>query len=98
MASLADLFGDSVLMQEDAWVVARTDDALASARVAITAHADLLVEQIQRGMRAAFSVSITQMLASAAWIVVAGLLIVLLIPEIPLRSRTDVASTTAVDS
>jgi hypothetical protein len=98
MASLADLFGDSVLLQEEALVAARTDHALASARVAITAHADLLVEQIQRGMRAAFSVSITQMLASAAWIVVAGLLIVLFIPEIPLRSRTDVESTTAVET
>ena len=42
---------------------------------------------VQRGVKEAFSASITQMLGRALWIVLLGVAIMLFIPELPLRSR-----------
>jgi hypothetical protein len=65
---------------------AATDRHLGLARAALRVSSIRLVEQMQDGMKQAFSASITRMLGSALWIVVAGVLIVLFIPELPLRS------------
>jgi EmrB/QacA subfamily drug resistance transporter len=55
-------------------------------RAALPGYSARLVERIRYGTKQAFSASITQMLGSALWIVIAGVLIVLFIPELPLRS------------
>jgi hypothetical protein len=71
----------------DGGVRAVTPDAgLELARSALHAYSGQLTNRIQSGMRQAFSTSITQMLGSALWIVIAGVLIVFFIPELPLRS------------
>ena len=55
------------------------------------AYAEQLVNRIQRGIKEAFSASITQMLARSLWIVILGVAIILFIPELPLRSREPTA-------
>jgi EmrB/QacA subfamily drug resistance transporter len=55
-------------------------------RAAMPGYSAQLVDRIRSGTKLAFSASITQMLGSALWIVIAGVLIVLFIPELPLRS------------
>jgi hypothetical protein len=62
------------------------EQQLELARAALPVYSDQLVERIQYGTKQAFSASITQMLGSSLWIVIAGVLIVLFIPELPLRS------------
>jgi hypothetical protein len=56
------------------------------ARTTLPIYSAELVERIQYGTKQAFSASITQMLGSALWIVITGVMIVLFIPELPLRS------------
>jgi hypothetical protein len=53
----------------------------------MTIYASQLVERIQRGVKIAFSTAIVHMLERALWIVALAVLIVLFIPEVPLRSR-----------
>jgi EmrB/QacA subfamily drug resistance transporter len=62
------------------------DQSLALVRAAIGVDSGQLVQRIQHGTKEAFSTSITQMLGNALWIVIVGVLIVLFIPELPLRS------------
>ena len=87
-AGVATLFRDSMFKQEDALVGTATRQALQLIRQAMAVYAERLVKEIGDGTRAAFSVSITQMLGPALWVVALGLLITLFIPELPLRSRT----------
>ena len=86
MANLSGLFRDSLLTTENAVVTVNVDRSLLLVRRAMTNYATQLVDRIQRGTKEAFSASITQMLGRANWIVLAGLLVVLFIPELPLRS------------
>jgi hypothetical protein len=65
---------------------AQSEAALRRAHEAMSAYSGRLVEQIQSGTRLAFSNSIVQMLDSALGIVITGVLIVLFIPALPLRS------------
>lgn len=85
--AIAVLFRDSVLAQEDSLVEAAAQHSLQLIRKAMVPYAQELVARIQYGMKEAFSASITQMLSRALWIVLAGLLVVLFIPELPLRGR-----------
>jgi EmrB/QacA subfamily drug resistance transporter len=68
------------------------EQSLAVARTALSAYSSQLVVRIQNGTKQAFSASITQMLSSALWIVITGVLIVLFIPELPLRSTVGAAT------
>ena len=86
-ASVIALFRASILAQENAMVAAQTEQALQSARVALDSYAPQLVEQIDRGMKEAFSASIAHMLGHALWIVALGVLFILFIPELPLRTH-----------
>lgn len=86
-AGVAALFRDSILAQEDRMVATATQQSLQLIRKAMIPYAQQLVERFQHGMKEAFSASITQMLGRALWIVLAGLLVILFIPELPLRSR-----------
>lgn len=87
-AGVAGLFRASMLKQEDALVAVATQQALAFIRNDMAAYAQQMVRQMQNGTRQAFAASISQMLGRAWWIVLAGLLIVLFIPEVPLRNRS----------
>jgi len=89
-SNVAALFRESMLKQEDALVESATVQSLQLIHVTMTAYAQQMVRQIQQGTREAFSAAITDMLGRALWIVLAGLLIVFFIPELPLRSRLEV--------
>lgn len=84
---VAGLFRESMLKQESALVETATAQSLQLIHVAMTVYARQMVQEIRKGTREAFSASITNMLGRALWIVLAGVLIILFIPEVPLRSR-----------
>ena len=56
-------------------------------RAAMASYGSNLAAQIGHGMKEAFSESITHMLSRALWIVILGALLILFIPELPLRSH-----------
>lgn len=84
---VAALFRDSMLAAENAIVAEQAQRTLQLVKVALTQYAATLVEDIQRGMRVAFANAIAHMLERAVWIVGLALLVVLFIPELPLRSK-----------
>lgn len=83
------LFRDSLLATENALVAYRAERALAAVKAGMTAYSAKLVENIHRGVRVAFGASIAHMLERALWIVGLALLVVLFIPELPLRSKAQ---------
>jgi EmrB/QacA subfamily drug resistance transporter len=87
LAGVAHLFRDSILATEDRVVAAGVQQSLLAVRGGMTIYASQLVERIQRGVKIAFSTAIVHMLERALWIVALAVLIVLFIPEVPLRSR-----------
>ena len=87
LAGIAKLFRDAILANEDALVAAGVKQSLLTVRAAMSIYGKQLVERIQRGMKVAFATSIVHMLERALWIVGLAVLIVLFIPEVPLRSR-----------
>ena len=88
---LLPLFRNSILAQENWLVRAASDRSLKTMHLVMGAYAEQLVNRIQRGIKEAFSASITQMLARSLWIVILGVAIILFIPELPLRSREPTA-------
>jgi EmrB/QacA subfamily drug resistance transporter len=87
IAGVATLFRDSMLATENAIVTKRADQALQAVRAGVALYADKLVKDIQRGMKVGFATAIAHMLQRALWIVGFALLVVLFIPELPLRSK-----------
>jgi hypothetical protein len=87
--NVGGLFRDSILSQEDAYVANQTNHALQAARAAMQRYGQKVIVETREGMKLAFSASITQMFSRALWIVVIGAFIILLIPELPLRSRVE---------
>lgn len=90
-SGVAALFRDSILAQEDSLVQTTTRQTLQLIRKEMGFQAQQLVERVQSGTKEAFSIAITQMLSRALWIVLAGLLVILFIPELPLRNRVSAA-------
>ena len=88
---LLPLFRNSILAQENWLVRAASDRSLKTMDLVMGAYAEEIVNRIQRGIKEAFSASITQMLARSLWIVILGVAIILFIPELPLRSREPTA-------
>lgn len=84
---VGSLFRNAILAQEDVKVAAATATALAAARASMLDYGEQLTVETQQGMKLAFSASITQMLDRSLWIIAIGVFIILLIPELPLRSR-----------
>jgi hypothetical protein len=74
------------MRQEDSVVAETTGRSLMLVQAAMSDDSGHLVQAIQYGTKQAFSTSITQMLGNALWIVIVGVVIVLFIPELPLRS------------
>lgn len=86
------LFRGSIMAKETAMVELATTETLARLHQAMLGYGEQLVKQIERGTKDAFATSIAHMMSRALWIVVAGVFLILLIPEIPLRSATAKAS------
>ena len=84
---VARLFRDSILAQESSLVTTATQQSLQSVRAAMTDYGAQLVSETRSGMTVAFAASIAQMLSRALWIVALGVLIIMFIPELPLRSH-----------
>lgn len=80
------LFRTSIMAKEDGMVVSATNAALEQIHKGMAVYADELTQQIEAGTKEAFATSIAHMLSRALWIVIAGVLLILLIPEIPLRA------------
>ncbi len=84
---VAALFRDSVLATENAVVAKRAQKALQAVKDGMAMYATKLVADIHRGMKVGFAAAIAQMLERALWIVGMAVLVVLFIPELPLRSK-----------
>ena len=91
IASVTKLFRDAILGKEDELVAATVKQSLLTVHAAMSIYGKQLVEQIQRGMKVAFATAIVHMLERALWIVGLAVVIVLFIPEVPLRSRAPAA-------
>jgi EmrB/QacA subfamily drug resistance transporter len=91
IASVTKLFRDAILAREDELVVASIKQSLLTVHAAMSIYGKQLVGQIQRGMKVAFATSIVHMLERALWFVGLAVVIVLFIPEVPLRSRAPAA-------
>ena len=90
MTAVAALFREALLAKEPDIAAAAVRSTLETVRAAMSVYAGQLVEQTERGVKVAFSSSIVHMLERALWIVGAALLIVLFIPELPLRASGSV--------
>ncbi|MDY6944136.1 MAG: MDR family MFS transporter [Pseudomonadota bacterium] len=97
IAGVATLFRDSMLATENAIVSKRADQALQAVKAGVALYADKLVKDIQRGMKVGFATAIAHMLQRALWIVGLALLVVLFIPELPLRSKLSSDSAAPAD-
>jgi EmrB/QacA subfamily drug resistance transporter len=95
IASVTRLFSDAILAKEDTLVAASVHQSLLTVHAAMSIYGKQLVERIQRGMKVAFATSIVHMLERALWIVGLAVVIVLFIPEVPLRARAPAATATA---
>jgi hypothetical protein len=89
LARVAELVRESIMAQQPARVTEATENSLAMIKAGLQIYASQLVVQVQSGIRTAFSTAITSMLGQALWIVALGVLIILFIPELPLRSRAE---------
>jgi EmrB/QacA subfamily drug resistance transporter len=87
VAAIGHLFREAILATEGKVVAATVQQSLLAVRSAMAIYATQLVERIQRGMKIAFAIAIVHMLERALWIVAFAVLIVVFIPEVPLRSR-----------
>ena len=69
--------------------------ALARVRAGMTTYSAKLVNDIHRGVKVAFAASIVHMLERALWIVALASLVVLFVPELPLRYKAQPDSAAA---
>ena len=95
IAGVANLFRQAILAKEDALVATTVQQSLLTVRAAMSIYGKQLVARIQRGMKVAFATSIVQMMKRALWIVGLAVVVVLFIPEVPLRSRAEPAAVAA---
>jgi MFS family permease len=92
IARVAALFRDGLLAKENAIVAGHTQQALQTIKAGMAVYAAQLVENIHRGMKVAFAAAITHMMERALWIVALAVLIMVFIPELPLRARAHADS------
>jgi EmrB/QacA subfamily drug resistance transporter len=83
--TLVGLFRGSIMAKETAAVQAATTEVLERLHKAMRAYGQQLAKQIETGTKEALAVSIAQMMSRALWIVIAGAVLILFIPEIPMR-------------
>ena len=88
---VSELLRESLMAQAPARVTETTEHTLARIRLGLQGYAGQLATQVHDGIKMAFAAAIASMLAKALWIVALGVLIILFIPELPLRSRGAVS-------
>jgi EmrB/QacA subfamily drug resistance transporter len=98
IAGVAKLFRDSMLATENAIVAQRAQRALQTVKAGMALYSNQLVANIHRGMKVAFAAAVAHMLERAFWIVVLAVLVVLFIPELPLRARARADSAAPAES
>jgi EmrB/QacA subfamily drug resistance transporter len=87
VARVTLLFRQAVMSAEDAMVAAQAQRALTEIHGLLQTHANRLTQQTQRGIKEAFAASISNTMGKSLWIVLVGLVIILMIPDIPLKPR-----------
>jgi hypothetical protein len=87
LTRVAELVREQIMAQQQARVMATTERTLQMIQAGLQGQGRQLVTQMQGGIKKAFSAAITSMLGYALWIVALGVLIILFIPELPLRSH-----------
>lgn len=80
-----------ILAQEDAAVQQTRQTVLAELKTKLDEQATTLGEQVTTGLKEGFTASMTRMFGTSLWFIVAGFLVVLFIPVIPMRGATHVA-------
>ncbi|HEY0682569.1 MAG TPA: MDR family MFS transporter [Steroidobacter sp.] len=92
IAGVAKLFRDSLLATENAIVAKRSEQVLQLVKAGMAPYVTKVVEDVHRGIKVAFATSIAHMLERALWIVGLALLVVLFVPELPLRAKPSADS------
>lgn len=98
IAGVANMFRDSLMANENALVAANVQQSLMLVKTGIQVYSKQLVERIQRGTKEAFATSIAHMMERALWIVALAVLVVLFVPELPLRARAQPESAAASEA
>ncbi|GAA5533290.1 DHA2 family efflux MFS transporter permease subunit [Deinococcus aluminii] len=78
-----------ILAQEPAAVKQATQTTLAQIKSRLNEQARTLAAQLTSGMKEGFTVAMTRMFGTSIWIILAGFLVTLFVPAIPLRGRAE---------
>jgi EmrB/QacA subfamily drug resistance transporter len=84
--TVVGLFRGSIMAKEAAYVQDATTEALDRIHKTMQMYGAQLAKQIETGTKEAIGVSIAQMMSRALWIVIVGAILILFIPEIPMRT------------
>ena len=96
-AAVAQQVSQGVLAQEDAAYAQARTQALSTLKTKFDDQAVTLGKQVGTGLKEGFTASMTKMFGSAIWFALAGFLITLLIPVIPLRKTNRPAQPDAAE-
>ncbi|GMA16697.1 DHA2 family efflux MFS transporter permease subunit [Deinococcus metallilatus] len=78
-----------ILAQEPTAVKQATQTTLAQIKTKLNEQARTLAAQLTSGMKEGFTVAMTRMFGTSIWIILAGFLVTLFVPAIPLRGRAE---------
>ncbi|MDL2343386.1 MDR family MFS transporter [Deinococcus sp. MIMF12] len=81
--------GQAILAQEPELVQETTRTTLAELKTRLNEQARTLAAQLTTGLKDGFTAAMTQMFGTSLWFVLAGLLVTLFVPVLPLRSRAE---------
>nr|WP_227978621.1 MDR family MFS transporter [Deinococcus terrestris] len=81
--------GAAILAQEPELVQETTRTTLAELKTRLGEQARTLAAQLTTGLKDGFTAAMTQMFATSLWFVLAGLLVTLFVPVLPLRSKAE---------
>ncbi|MCP2014891.1 EmrB/QacA subfamily drug resistance transporter [Deinococcus sp. HSC-46F16] len=81
--------GQAILAQEPELVQETTRTTLAELKTRLNEQARTLAAQLTTGLKDGFTAAMTQMFGTSLWFVLAGLLVTLFVPVLPLRSKAE---------
>lgn len=81
--------GAAILAQEPELVQETTRTTLAELKTRLDEQARTLATQLTTGLKGGFTAAMTQMFGTSLWFVLAGLLVTLFVPVLPLRSKAE---------
>ncbi|WP_261665014.1 MDR family MFS transporter [Deinococcus sp. Marseille-Q6407] len=91
-AAVAAKVSQAVMAQEDKVYGQAKDKALATIKTRLDKQGTELADKVDTGLKEGFTAAMTRMFGSAIWFAVAGLIITLLVPVLPLVSRRSAAA------